>query len=40
MLADEYRRMMGDKLKTLRGPALLRSFEGFCKRFVETRGRA
>ena len=40
MIADEYRRMMGDKLKTLRGPALLRSFEGFCKRLVETRGRA
>lgn len=40
MVADQYRSMMGDKLKTLRGPALLKSFEGFCKRFVETRGRA
>ncbi len=40
LIADEYRKMMGSKLRTMRGPSLLQSFEGFCKRFVSTRGRA
>lgn len=39
LIADAYRQHMGDKLKTLSGEALYRSFEGFCRSFVKNRGR-
>jgi hypothetical protein len=40
LVADGYRKEMGSKLETLTGPALYKSWEGFCKSFVRTRGRA
>jgi len=40
LVADAYRTAMGAKLETLSGPALYRSWEGFCKSFVRMRGRA
>ena len=40
LVAEAYRKTMGAKLETLSGPALYKSWEGFCKSFVATRGRA
>ncbi len=40
LVAEAYRKTMGPKLETLSGPALYKSWEGFCKGFVRTRGRA
>ncbi len=40
LVAEAYRKSMGPKLETLSGPALYKSWEGFCKSFVRTRGRA
>lgn len=39
VIADAYRKHMGDKLRTLSGEPLYRSFEGFCRAFVKNRGR-
>jgi len=38
-IANAYRRHMGDKLQTLSGQALYRSFEGFCRSFARNPGR-
>lgn len=40
LVAEAYRKAMGPKLDGLSGPALHKSWEGFCKSFVRTRGRA
>jgi cytoplasmic iron level regulating protein YaaA (DUF328/UPF0246 family) len=39
LVAQAYRKEMGPKLETLSGPALHKSWEGFCKSFVRMRGR-
>jgi hypothetical protein len=39
IVAQAYRDHMGDRLTTLKGERLHRSFEGFCKTFVKNRGR-
>ena len=39
LIASAYRETMGSKLEHLTGAPLYKSWEGFCKRFVETRGR-
>ncbi|ETI65463.1 replication initiation protein [Sphingomonas sp. ID1715] len=39
LIAGAFREKMGDKLKTLTGVPLYRSWEGFCKAFVGARGR-
>lgn len=38
VIADSYRKFMGDKLDTLSGERLFNSFEGFCKSFVKNNG--
>jgi hypothetical protein len=40
LLADGYRAFMSEKLKTLRGDRLYKSWEGYCKGYVRTHGRA
>lgn len=40
VIANAYRKEMGARLDMLSGPALYRSWEGFCKAFVRNRGRA
>jgi hypothetical protein len=40
VIASAYRDFMGAKLRTLRGPSMLKSWEGFCKSYVDKRGRA
>jgi hypothetical protein len=40
VVAAEYRSHMGDKLATLRGEALYKSFEGFCRSFAKRRKRS
>jgi hypothetical protein len=37
VIAEAYRSHMGEKLETLRGNALYKSFEGFCRSFVAKR---
>lgn len=37
LIADAYRAHMGDKLSSLKGPPLLKSFEGFCKSYAVRR---
>ncbi len=37
VIAEAYRSHMGEKLETLRGNALYKSFEGFCRAFVAKR---
>lgn len=39
VIADAYRAHMGGRLRSLHGSALYKSFEGFCKSFVRSRGR-
>ncbi|WP_086740787.1 replication initiation protein [Erythrobacter colymbi] len=39
VIAEAYRKFMGDKLETLSGNKLFNSFEGFCKSFVRNNGR-
>ncbi len=39
IIAEAYRAQMGDRLLTLKGERLHRSWEGFCKSFVANRGR-
>ena len=39
LIAAAYRLHMGDRLRGLSGAALYRSWEGFCRGFVERRGR-
>lgn len=39
LVAQAYRDKMGGRLATLSGPALYKSFEGFCRSFVSMRGR-
>lgn len=36
-VANAYREKMGDKLETLSGNALYKSWEGFCKAFARQR---
>lgn len=38
MIADAYRQHMGEKLKTLSGERMLKSWEGFCKGWNKQRG--
>lgn len=38
LIAQAYREYMGTRLESLRGRALLRSWEGFCKSFATRRG--
>ena len=40
LVARAFRKTMGPKLESLSGPALYKSWEGFCKSFVSSRGRA
>ena len=40
LIADAYREQMGDRLEKLCGETLYKSFEGFCRSFVRSRGRA
>lgn len=39
LIAGAFREKMGDKLKTLTGQPLYKAWEGFCKGFVNVRGR-
>jgi hypothetical protein len=39
LLAYSYRKFMGDKLDTLRGEKMYKSWEGYCKSHVKTHGR-
>jgi hypothetical protein len=39
VIAEGYRKFMGDKLKNLRGDRLYKSWEGYCKSHVKTHGR-
>jgi hypothetical protein len=39
IIAQGYRKFMGDKLKNLRGDRLYKSWEGYCKSHVKTHGR-
>ena len=40
LIASGYRKTMGSRLDNLVGDALYKSWEGFCKSFVQQRGRA
>ena len=40
LVAEAFRKTMGHKLESLSGPALYKSWEGFCRSFVASRGRA
>lgn len=40
LIAGAFRDKMGDRLQTLTGTALYKSWEGFCKSYVGLRGRA
>jgi hypothetical protein len=40
LIADAYRKSMGDRLALLSGNAMHKSWEGFCKRYVASHGRA
>lgn len=40
IIAGAYRAHMGDRLDRLQGESLYRSFEGFCRSYVSSRGRA
>jgi hypothetical protein len=39
LIAEAYRKFMGDKLKTLRGEKMYKSWEGFCKGYVKSHGK-
>jgi hypothetical protein len=39
IIAGGYRKFMGDKLKSLRGDRLYKSWEGYCKSHVKSHGR-
>ena len=39
LIAQAFRKEMGERLATLSGQALYKSWEGFCKSFVRIRGR-
>lgn len=39
LIANGYRKLMGDKLNNLRGDKLYRSFEGYCRGYVRAHGR-
>ncbi len=39
IVAQGYRKFMGDKLQSLRGDRLYKSWEGYCKGYVRTHGR-
>ena len=40
LIANAFREHMGGKLETLVGPPLFKAWEGFCKIFVQKRGRS
>jgi hypothetical protein len=39
VLADGYRQFMGDRLQSLRGEKMYKSWEGYCKGYVRSHGR-
>lgn len=39
LIADGYRKLMGDKLNSLRGDKLYKSWEGYCRGYVRAHGR-
>lgn len=39
IIADAYREQMGERLKNLTGPKLMKSWTGFCQAFAARRGR-
>jgi hypothetical protein len=40
IIASAYRDQMGERLRSLKGAKLAKSFEGFCRAFVVQRGKA